>query len=157
MSAIIECKLLNSNAKVPRRATSGSAGFDLCGCDAGVNSAGVGVINTGIALQIPPNHVGIIMARSSYAFKYGMQILAGVIDSDYRDEIKILYKANGDFVFTAGERCAQIIIMPFVGGGGDSGGGDRDNDNGGGDSFTVVDAFTNDDVERVGGFGSTGV
>jgi dUTP pyrophosphatase len=155
MSAIIECKLLNSNAKVPRRATSGSAGFDLCGCDAGVNSAGVGVINTGVALQIPPNHVGIIMARSSYAFKHGMQILAGVIDSDYRDEIKILYKANGDFVFTAGERCAQIIIMPFVGGGG-GGSGSRDSDSGI-DSFTIVDAFTNDDVERVGGFGSTGV
>ena len=151
MSALIECKLLNSNATVPRRATSGSAGFDLCGCDAGVNSAGVGVINTGVALQIPPNHVGIIMARSSYAFKYGMQILAGVIDSDYRDEIKILYKANGDFVFTAGERCAQIIIMPFIGGGSDGGSG-RDSD-----SFTVVDAFTNDNVERVGGFGSTGV
>jgi len=135
-----ECKLLSADAKAPIRATTDAAGYDLYGVSMTMNAAGVGIISTNIALQIPHGYCGIIMARSSYAFKYGMQILAGVIDSDYRDEIKILYRANNDFKFEPGERCAQILIKPVLQ-----------------SAVTVVDEFSEDGGDRTGGFGSTGV
>lgn len=134
----LEVKLLNEHAKPPVRATTEAAGFDLCGVSCSRNTAGVDVISTGVAMQIPHGYMGIIKARSSYAFRHGMVILAGVIDSDYRDEIKVLFRANDDFEFQPGERCAQIIIIPN-------------------DSFNVeiVDDFTREAKDRTGGFGST--
>lgn len=134
-----ECKLLNDKAKPPVRATSDAAGYDLYGVSRQWTGYKVSVVNTGIAVQIPHGYCGIIKARSSYAFKYGMNILAGVIDADYRDEVKVLFTTDIPFEFEPGERFAQMLIMPILT-----------------SPVHIVENFSRDETNRTGGFGSTG-
>lgn len=137
----LECKLLNDKAKPSVRATQLSAGYDLYGIKCKYNDGygTSGVIDTGVAMQIPMGYCGIIKARSSYASKYGMRIEAGVIDADYRGEVKVLFSSIKPFTFEPGERIAQILIIPVFAG-----------------EVAVVEEFSRDKTDRSGGFGSTG-
>ena len=110
----IPIKLLSNLAKSPTQGTQFSAGYDLYAAEeATVPRLGRKLIKTNVSMAIPMNHYGRIAPRSGLAFKNGIDILAGVIDSDYRGDIGvILYNtdSNSDFEVKIGEKIAQIII-----------------------------------------------
>lgn len=108
-------KLLSDVAKVPTQGTPFSAGYDLYAAEsATVSKLGRKLIKTNISLAIPINYYGRIAPRSGLAFKNGIDVMAGVIDSDYRGDIGvILYNTDDkDFVVNVGDKIAQIIIEP---------------------------------------------
>lgn len=111
---------LNTESITPKRQTAGAAGFDLHADthDHGliIPVGGREMIHTGIVAAIPDGWVGIIKPRSSLAWKYGIDVLAGVIDSDYRGEIKVILQNHGEVPFTVstGDRIAQMVILPYL-------------------------------------------
>lgn len=139
-------KKVRENAKVPQRATEGSAGLDLCAAiDAPISlKAGeTALVPTGIAIALPSCEYGaFVFPRSGIAVKHGIGLLnsVGVIDSDYRGEIMVglINQIQEEYVITPGERIAQMVIMPV--------------------SVMPVEEVTElpDTVRGDGGFGSTG-
>ncbi len=88
---LIKFKKLHPEARTPTRAKDGDAGYDLYAID----SAILGpfqrtVVKTGIAVEIPRGYYGRVAPRSGLAVKKGVDVLAGVIDSGYRDEIGVV-------------------------------------------------------------------
>lgn len=105
---------LHKKAQAPYQATPGSAGFDLVA----VTKEPVGTkhvkFGMGLAVEIPPGYVGLIFPRSS-VYKSGMMLsnCVGVIDSDYRGEIKAVFLADGRHnTYEVGDRVCQMIISP---------------------------------------------
>lgn len=87
---MVKFKLLSETATAPTRATEGAAGFDLyCNQHATLQPGVHAVLNTGVAMAIPAGFVGLIWPRSGMAAKHGVDTLAGVIDSDYRGEVRV--------------------------------------------------------------------
>ena len=110
---MIKVELLDNRAKVPTRATPFAAGLDLYSLEAGVVPPNQTYrIATGVAIEIPTGYVGLIWPRSGMASRFGMDILGGVIDSDYRGEIIVMVKTLKECHFTYGDRIAQLIIQP---------------------------------------------
>jgi dUTP pyrophosphatase len=113
----MKIKLLTSTAKAPTRGTPGSAGYDIYADDMceSVEPGHITVVSTGIAVQIPKGFVGLIQPRSGLAFNYGIDTLAGVIDSDYTGEIKVMLTTHDDtssLYIYKGDRIAQLVIVP---------------------------------------------
>jgi dUTP pyrophosphatase len=109
----MEVKRLCSHAILPRRATAGSAGFDLFSSDsATLNPGDLVCVSTGIAIKVPPGTYGRIAPRSGITVKHNIHVGAGVIDADYTGEIKVVLCNNGknSVTFNAFERIAQLII-----------------------------------------------
>ena len=116
----IKIKRLNKRAKIPTFGTEFSAGADLycaeeheiSGCSGQKCSIG-----TGISMEIPEGYVGLVFARSGLACKNGLRLCnsVGVIDADYRGEIKVVLHNDSEYVreIKPGERVAQMIIMPY--------------------------------------------
>jgi dUTP pyrophosphatase len=109
---------LNEKAREPLRATTRSAGYDLCAClreGVAVTSGEVVIVGTGIAIEIPDGMFGMVCSRSGLAAKYGLVILnsPGIIDSDYRGEIKciVINHSKTPFIIEGGMRIAQLIIL----------------------------------------------
>jgi dUTP pyrophosphatase len=106
--------LVHPNAKMPQRATAGSAGMDLTAAvDAIIPPNGQWLaVETGVVLQFPETVYGRIAPRSGLAFKYGIQVGAGVIDSDYTGTIKVILFNHGTepFKIAVGDRIAQLIF-----------------------------------------------
>jgi dUTP diphosphatase len=111
---------LNENAVLPTRAHEGDAGLDLYACE----SAHIGPgerwsVGTGVAVEIPPGHAGLVLPRSGLAKKNGIALVnsPGLIDSGYRGEIRVLL-LNTDpadlFRVAPGDRIAQLVITPIV-------------------------------------------
>ena len=98
----IKIKLLSDLAKVPTQGTNFSAGYDLYSAEETVvPRLGRKLIKTNVSMAIPMNHYGRIAPRSGLAFKNGIDVLAGVIDSDYRGDIGvILYNTDNNLDFT---------------------------------------------------------
>lgn len=114
---MIKFHKVTTDAKIPKRGSDGAAGFDLYSNSTHeLRPKDRVVVNTGITLEIPPNAAGIIKPRSGIAVKYGIDVGAGVIDSDYRGEIKVLLINHGDEVFRikAGDRIAQILFIQVI-------------------------------------------
>ena len=131
---------LATGAIIPTRGTDGAAGYDLYALeDTVINCFSFIPVSTGVSMAIPASHYGRIAPRSGLTVKHGVMVGAGVVDSDYRGEIKVaLATLNGVYEFKKGDRIAQIIIEPVVT-----------------PELTQVDSL--DDSERGdGGFGSTG-
>lgn len=129
-----------SDLPIPARQTTGAAGYDLqSDKDFTINPMQRVLVPTGYAWEIPMGKVGIIKDRSSMAYKYGISTLAGVIDSDYRGEVKILLINLGSLAYkvSKGDRIAQMVIVDHYS-----------------DELTVVDELGGED--RNGGFGITG-
>lgn len=107
---------LTTTARLPVRATEGSAGLDLCADTDVVPMEPYSrvLIPTGLAVQIPRGFCGRIAPRSGLALKYGIHVLAGVIDSDYRGEIHVLLVNVGEdtFYVHGGDRIAQLLLLP---------------------------------------------
>lgn len=114
-------KKLRPDAKTPTYGSADAAGADLYVCSAEETAIGPGqtvMLSTGIAVAIPRGYVGLIFARSSLGTKRGLAPAnkVGVIDSDYRGEIKIsLHNHSGELqVLQPYERVAQLVIMPYL-------------------------------------------
>ena len=113
---------IGSEIPLPAYATEGSAGLDLRACmdDAvTIPAGGRALIPTGLAIELPSAEtVALIFARSGLAIKHGLALSngVGVIDSDYRGEIKVGLINQGDAAFEIqpGERIAQLVVMPVI-------------------------------------------
>ncbi|AGE56352.1 dUTP pyrophosphatase [Paramecium bursaria Chlorella virus NE-JV-1] len=106
-------KKLSEDATIPVRATIGSAGYDLSSSvDILVPALGRIPVPTGLAIVVPENTYGMIASRSGNAKKYGIGVLTGTIDSDYRGEVFVLLfnTSERDFIINKGDRVAQLIL-----------------------------------------------
>lgn len=105
---------VHPNAQIPKRATPGSAGMDLVACvDAVVPPGSQWVaVETGIVFQFPADVYARVAPRSGLAFKHGIQVGAGVVDSDYTGSIKVILFNHGTepFEVRVGDRIAQVIF-----------------------------------------------
>ncbi len=105
---------VSGNGKLPIYSTDGSAGADLFSNEDMVLSPGERrLISTGIKLEIPEGFVGLIWPRSGIAVRNGIDTMAGVIDSDYRGEVKVLLinHGNAPFKIEKGFKIAQLLIQ----------------------------------------------
>ncbi len=141
----VNIKKLTETAIVPDRGSAYAAGYDLF---ADVKDAleitphTTAMIPTGIAMEIPEGYFGGIFARSGLASKEALRPAncVGVVDADYRGEVKVALHNDGDVVraITPGQKVAQLVIVPFLS-----------------VEFNEVEML-NETVRGVGGFGSTG-
>lgn len=102
------------DAIVPTRGSDGAVGYDLYSIESiTIPPQERHAIKTGIRVCIPDGYYGRVAPRSGYAFRNGIDVLAGVIDPDYRGElIVILYNSSNEdsFGVTHGQRIAQLIV-----------------------------------------------
>lgn len=142
----LKIKLLSPKAVLPRYATAGAAAMDLTACiDKPITIAPRQLVTlpTGIAIALPSaEYVALVFARSGLGVKHGISLSngVGVIDSDYRGEIKVGLTNLSDEPYTIqpGDRVAQLAILPVT-------------------QATVVQVSELDETGRgAGGFGSTG-
>jgi len=142
----LRIKKVRENAKIPTRATEGSAGFDLYACidePITLKKGDTAIIPTGIAIGLDdPHFAAFIHSRSGLAIKRGIGLLnsVGVIDSDYRGEIcvGIIKQTEEPYTIQPFERIAQMVIKPV-------------------ELPELIEVDSLDDTDRgAGGFGSTG-
>lgn len=144
----VKVKKLHPDAKLPVYATDGAACFDLHALNGDHLVAGYSAeFETGLAFEVPEGHVMLIYSRSGHGFALNARLAncVGVIDSDYRGEVKV--KLNRDAIddsegcgtqILAGDRIAQAMIVPIP-------------------KIEFVEADELSETERgEGGFGSTG-
>jgi dUTP pyrophosphatase len=105
---------------MPTRANPTDAGLDLRAAESKlIPSATPTLIDTGVSVQIPRNHVGLVFSRSGLA-KHGITLSnsVGVIDSDYRGNIMVSLICNADnerdIFITKGDRIAQLVVVPII-------------------------------------------
>ena len=109
----IKIKKINPDGKDPTRAKSSDAGYDLYSTvDMPITPTARQLVPTGIAIEIPEGYYGRIAPRSGLAVRAGIDILAGVVDSGYRNEIKVVMINLGEGLVSVnkGDRIAQLII-----------------------------------------------
>lgn len=143
---ILKIKKVRENAKLPTRATEGSAGLDLYACieePITLNKGDKAVIPTGIAIGLDdPHYAAFIHSRSGLAIKHGIGLLnsVGVIDSDYRGEVcvGVIKQTEESYTIQPFERIAQMVIKPV-------------------ELPEIIEVEELDETDRgAGGFGSTG-
>ena len=125
----VQFRKLRRTAVTPRKGTLWSAGIDLATDKAfGIGPGERLLVTTGLAVMLPKDTYGKLEPRSGLAAKFGIDpaswfldaggkpVLAGIIDADYRGEIKIVLVNTGDkyAMFKAGECVAQMIVHTFV-------------------------------------------
>lgn len=129
---------------VPTRGDPEAAGLDIRASIHAVLEPGQRkLISTALYVELPKGTYGRLAPRSGLAYKHGIDVLAGVIDSSYRGEIKVLLINLGDepFCIGPGDRIAQLIVESYV------------------DSYVIEMKHLGDlsnTVRDSGGFGSTG-
>lgn len=113
----LRVRRLDPAARLPARAHEDDAGYDLCALhDATLGPGERATIGTGIAIELPAGHAGLVLPRSGLAARHGIAIVnaPGLIDSGYRGELKVLL-LNTDrderFTMAAGDRIAQLVIV----------------------------------------------
>lgn len=142
----IKVKKINDLAKIPTRGSSAAAGYDLYAAtdvDISIPPHSTIMIGTGLAFELLDGTFGAIFARSGLASKKGLRPAncVGVVDSDYRGEVKVALHNDSDHIMTieAGERIAQMVLMSYLP-----------------MSFTEVKDELSESERGEGGFGSTG-
>ncbi|MBI5427369.1 MAG: dUTP diphosphatase [Nitrospinae bacterium] len=99
---------------LPAYAHPGDAGADLrSAVDDTVPARGRKLIPAGIRIALPPGHVGLVWPRSGLAVNRGIDCGAGVIDSQYRGELKVLIfnHTDADFIINRGDKIAQLLVQ----------------------------------------------
>jgi len=111
---------LNDDAILPTRAHEGDAGLDLYACEAAHLGPGERwSVGTGVAIEIPAGHAGLVLPRSGLAKKHGIALVnsPGLIDAGYRGELRVLL-LNTDpaetFRVELGDRIAQLVLTPIA-------------------------------------------
>lgn len=130
-------------AEIPRKATDGSAGYDIYSAETvTIPAMARRAVSTGIYMSIPRGYEGQVRSRSGLCLSNGIVVLnsPGTIDSDYRGEVKVILYNSGDSEFTVetGMRIAQIVFAKVAE-----------------CNIVVVDDL--ESTARQGGFGSTGL
>jgi dUTP pyrophosphatase len=142
---IVSFKLLSEAAHAPTRAHGHDAGYDLRAAEPATLGPGERAsVGTGIAVEIPEGHAGLVLPRSGLAAKHGIALVnaPGLIDAGYRGEVRVLL-LNTDrgtaFEIAPGDRIAQLVVvdLPEV-------------------EFAEADSLS-ETVRGTGGFGSSGV
>ncbi|HEX8282388.1 MAG TPA: dUTP diphosphatase [Pyrinomonadaceae bacterium] len=134
-------KRLHPAARLPTRGSAGAAGLDLYAVERVTVGPGArAAVRTGLAAAIPTGFYGRVAPRSGLAVRHGIDVLAGVIDSDYRGEILCALVNHGrePFEVEPGARVAQLVVEAIA---------------------TLEPAWAEDLEETArgaGGFGSTG-
>jgi dUTP pyrophosphatase len=111
---------LRDDAVLPSRAHRGDAGLDLSACEE--TTIGIGErasIGTGLAVEIPEGHAGLVVPRSGLALRHGISMVntPGVIDAGYRGEVRLLLlntDSESAFTVEAGMRVAQLLVVPVA-------------------------------------------
>jgi dUTP pyrophosphatase len=140
----VEIQRLSADAILPRRAHPDDAGLDLHAARAVTIEPGArALVETGIAVAVPPGWAGFVLPRSGLALQQGLTVLnaPGLIDAGYRGEIKVLLVNHGERAasISRGDRIAQLVIQAVP-------------------SVEVVEVETLPPSERgARGFGSSGV
>ncbi len=136
----LKIKRIHADAKLPSYGHLGDAGLDLFSADDIVLEKGQALdVPTGIKVAVPEGYVGLVWDKSGVSLR-GVHRLAGVIDSGYRGEVKVVLVNLSDepFVISKGMKIAQLLIQPV----------------------TTVKVVEVEDLEETprgeGGFGSTG-
>ena len=115
--AVLKVKKLRPDAVLPVRKRKGDAGLDLYAVEDVVLKPGEWkAVPTGIAVEIPEGHFGLIKDRSGLALKHALHCLAGVVDENYRGEVKVVMINLGgeEFKVERGTRIAQLLIVPYL-------------------------------------------
>jgi dUTP pyrophosphatase len=135
---------LKDEAVMPTRAHDGDAGLDLYACEAAHIGPGERwSVGTGVGVEIPEGHAGLVLPRSGLARDHGIALVnaPGLIDSGYRGELRVLL-LNTDpaetFRVEPGERIAQLLLTPIA------------------TPAPVEVESLNDSARGAGGFGSSG-
>ncbi len=140
----LKVKKLRPEAKLPRRSTPGSTGFDLYACvDGGASvqlTPAPKLVGTGVAIEFPLGYDAQIRPRSGLSSK-GVGVALGTVDSDYRGEVMVtmyMLTPGGSFEIKHGDRIAQLVILKLA-------------------DVEVIEAAELSATERgAGGHGSTG-
>ncbi len=114
---VLRFKQLDSRAVLPKRGSALAAGLDVCSIeDVEIQPKQRALARTGLAVAIPPGFYGRVAPRSGLAAKNGLDVLAGVIDSDYRGEIVcVLYNTGDETIkLPAGSKICQLIIEQII-------------------------------------------
>jgi dUTP pyrophosphatase len=109
----VRIKVLNDKAKVPYYATPKAAGCELCSTEFHILKPGERkLFKTGLSMAIPSGYYGRIAPRSGLAYKKGIDVLAGVIDEDYRGEVGVILINHGqeDVNVMVGDSIAQMVF-----------------------------------------------
>jgi dUTP diphosphatase len=119
ITADLQVRLLHPGAVAPRRAHGHDAGYDLaCVEDFTLWPARRRTVGTGVAIALPPGVAGLVTPRSGLASRHGISLVnsPGLIDPNYRGELRIILVNLGDARFEAhaGDRIAQLLLVPFV-------------------------------------------
>lgn len=128
---------------MPRYATDGAACFDIQSAnDAVIPPGGTAILDTGLRFKIPEGYALMVYSRSGHGFKNDVSLSngTGVIDSDYRGEMKVKLRNDGTEAFTVkhGDRIAQAMLIQLP------------------NLYMVSGTVENDTARGTGGFGSTG-
>ncbi|MBK5233161.1 MAG: dUTP diphosphatase [Thermoleophilia bacterium] len=113
-------QILADGATLPTRAHEGDAGLDLYASEpAHIGPGERWQVGTGIAVEIPDGHAGLVLPRSGLARKHGISVVnaPGLIDSGYRGELKVLLLNNDPaevFRIEPGDRIAQLVVVPVA-------------------------------------------
>jgi dUTP pyrophosphatase len=108
---------LDKRARLPARAHADDAGLDLYALEGAVLAPGARAeILTGIAVEIPAGHAGLVLPRSGLAARHGIALVnaPGLIDAGYRGELRVLLlntDADHTFPVAAGDRVAQLVVV----------------------------------------------
>ena len=111
--SMLKFKKLSPEAELPTRETPESAGLDIKALNSAVVPArGQQIISTGLALELPRKFYARVAPKSGLAALHGIDVGAGIIDADYRGDIKVLLfnHSDVDFHIAKGRDIAQIII-----------------------------------------------
>lgn len=143
MPESLTVELKNDYAQYPLKAHPGDLGYDLFSCeDTSILPGETKLISTGIRIAFPARYGAKLFDRSSMASKNKIFVVAGVIDSGYRGEIKVaMYNSNTAVTWDIhkGDRIAQMVLMEVV-------------------SLPIIPGMVdiNETSRGAGGFGSTG-
>lgn len=113
----LRVRRLHPHAVLPTRAYDGDAGFDLRALEPVTVAPGERTtVRTGIALELPEGHAGLVLPRSGLAARHGITLAnaPGLIDAGYRGEVKVLLlntDPEAPFAVAAGERIAQLVLL----------------------------------------------
>lgn len=108
---------IDSSAKLPQYAYAGDAGMDLFSFeDCEIKPKTHRVVSTGIKIALPEGYAGLVWDKSGIATQYHVTTIAGVIDSNYRGELKVALTNLGtqSHYIRKGEKIAQLIVQPVV-------------------------------------------
>lgn len=114
----VKIKKLTPHAFIPERATEHSVGFDLVAIDSYKNHDYKYVeYGTGLSIELEPGYMGLIFPRSSISkTPHTLANSVGVIDPDYRGEIKLRMRYEEDredMEYSFGDRVGQLVIIPY--------------------------------------------